>query len=421
MKIAGHCTPRRRIIVGFAIVMMSAAALALSALYALHRIDLTAQGSAGDSQALAAAVRAGVREGYGTVLVMGALGTLLSLASLWFVVTTLGSFLRGIAQSLLAQSGLVHQAARQMASSSQAFAGGASQQAASLEETSASLEELASMTKRNAENAQNARSVSAQARKAADSGSADMQALFAAMATLQTSADDISKILKTIDEIAFQTNLLALNAAVEAARAGNAGLGFAVVADEVRSLAQRAAAAAKETARKIGAVQMNTAQGVAITRQVAQTLSEIATEVRQLDELANEVATASRDQSHGISQVNAAASQMDKVTQANAAASEERASAAEELSVQAQALREAVAGLLTLVGEATPAKRETAPASGGSKHGPALGKKPVPASVGWNGDGYARSAMSASPARQHMITTTLQPSASPKEGGFEGA
>ncbi len=151
---------------------------------------------------------------------------------------------------LEAASTQTNEAAREIGGSSQSLAEGAGEQAASLEETSSSLEELSSMTKRNAENAQKANDLAKQARNAADLGIADMQAMSAAMAAIKGSSDDIAKIIKTIDEIAFQTNILALNAAVEAARAGEAGMGFAVVADEVRNLAQRSAQAAKETAAK---------------------------------------------------------------------------------------------------------------------------------------------------------------------------
>ena len=158
-------------------------------------------------------------------------------------------------------------AAGQVSSASQSLAEGASEQAASLEETSSSLEEMSSMTKRNAENAQKANELAKQARAAADTGVGDMQAMNAAMDAIKASSDDIAKIIKTIDEIAFQTNILALNAAVEAARAGEAGMGFAVVADEVRNLAQRSAQAAKETAAKIEGAVSKTAQGVRDQRQ----------------------------------------------------------------------------------------------------------------------------------------------------------
>jgi methyl-accepting chemotaxis protein len=171
-----------------------------------------------------------------------------------------------------------------------------------------------------------------------------------AMGAIKASSDDIAKIIKTIDEIAFQTNILALNAAVEAARAGEAGMGFAVVADEVRNLAQRSAVAAKETAVKIEGAISRSAQGVQISNKVAQTLNDIVTKARQVDELAAEVAGASREQTQGITQINVAVGQMDKVTQSNAASAEESAAAAQELNAQAVVMKKSVNDLLKLVG-----------------------------------------------------------------------
>ena len=176
------------------------------------------------------------------------------------------------------------------------------------------------------------------------------------MSTIKTSGDDIAKIIKTIDEIAFQTNILALNAAVEAARAGEAGLGFAVVADEVRSLAQRSAHAARDTSAKIAGAIASTSQGVEISAKVAQTLSDILTRARQVDELAAEVAGASHEQSQGIDQVTQAVGQMDQVTQTNAANAEESAAAVEELNAQAAALKHSVTELLALVDGARVSK-----------------------------------------------------------------
>jgi methyl-accepting chemotaxis protein len=232
------------------------------------------------------------------------------------------------------------------------LADGAGEQAASIEETSSSLEELASMTRRNSENAEKSNDLAKQACQAADKGSKDMAAMSSAMGAIKTSSDDIAKIIRTIDEIAFQTNILALNAAVEAARAGEAGMGFAVVADEVRNLAQRSAQAAKETAAKIEDAIGKTNQGVGLSEKVAQALNEIVAKVHEVDDLASEVANASREQSQGITQINTAVGQMDKVTQSNAATAEESAAAAEELNAQAETLKESVHQLMRLVGGA---------------------------------------------------------------------
>ncbi len=258
--------------------------------------------------------------------------------------------IRRVVGQLEAGAAEVTLASNHITTASQTLAEGASEQAASLEETSASLEEMASMTKRNADNARQANELAAQARVAADTGSKDMVAMSEAMQEIKNSSDDIAKIIRTIDEIAFQTNILALNAAVEAARAGEAGMGFAVVADEVRNLAQRSALAAKETAAKIESAIAKTAQGVVINGKVAASLNEIVDKTRQVDTLAAEVASASREQSQGIQQVNIAVTQMDKITQSNAASAEESASAAQELNAQAVSLKEAVNELLRLVG-----------------------------------------------------------------------
>ena len=242
-------------------------------------------------------------------------------------------------------------AANQVSASSQTLAQGASEQAASLEETGASLEEMSSMAQRNAESIRKANDFARQSREAADRGTGDMHAMSAAMEAIKNSSDDIAKIIKTIDEIAFQTNILALNAAVEAARAGEAGMGFAVVADEVRNLAQRSAAAAKETAAKIEGAISRTAQGVGISAKVATMLNEIADKIRHVDELAAEVASASSEQTRGMQQINTAVGQMDKVTQSNAAGAEESAAAAQQLNAQAELMKQAVAELMHLVGQ----------------------------------------------------------------------
>ena len=244
------------------------------------------------------------------------------------------------------------QSARMISENSTHLANGASSQAASLEETSASLEEISSMAKNNAEGAGRAKDLAQQARKAADAGTNDVEAMNQAMAAIKASADGIAKIIKTIDEIAFQTNILALNAAVEAARAGEAGAGFAVVAEEVRALAQRSATAARETAEKIEDSVAKSRHGAEVCAKVAAGLQEITTKSRQVDELVGEIARASSEQTSGIQQVNQAVSQMDKIIQGSAAKAEEGASVAEELIAQSTNLKDCVTQLSQLVGGA---------------------------------------------------------------------
>jgi methyl-accepting chemotaxis protein len=242
------------------------------------------------------------------------------------------------------------ESAAQVSGASQDLASGASQQAASLEETSASLEELTSTTRRNAESAGNARTAASATLASADQGVVQMQAMQASMEGIRAASMEITKILKTIDEIAFQTNILALNAAVEAARAGEAGAGFAVVADEVRSLARRSADAAKETAQRIDDCVSRSQQGATASHDVAARFSSIQGQIRQLNEVVAEIAAASQEQSSGLSEISNALSQIDQITQSNAASAEETASAAEEMNAQAESMSASVRGLETLVG-----------------------------------------------------------------------
>jgi len=237
----------------------------------------------------------------------------------------------------------VSSASNQISTGSQTMAQGASEQASSLEEVSSNLQEMASMTRQNADNSKEAKSISDTARQGVNQGVESMNRLSQAIDKIKASSDETSKIVKTIDEIAFQTNLLALNAAVEAARAGDVGKGFAVVAEEVRNLAMRSAEAAKDTARLIEESVQNADNGVDINQEVMKNLTEINSQVNKVGEMMAEVAAASAQQNEGIDQINMAVDQMNQVTQQNAANSEESASAAEELSSQAEEMHTLVA------------------------------------------------------------------------------
>ena len=283
------------------------------------------------------------------VLTFSICGVVLGLVGAFLIIRSVNGPIRALTTRLTGGAEQTASASGQVTSASQSMAEGSSRQAAALEESSASLEEMAGMTRKNAENAQSAKTLANQTRVAADAGSVDMKEMKTAMSAIQASSTEVSKIIKTIDEIAFQTNLLALNAAVEAARAGEAGLGFAVVADEVRSLAQRSVQAARETAQKISDSTAKSEQGAKISEKVAKSLDEITAKARQVDELIAEIAVASQEQSQGIDQVSRAVSDMDRVTQANAATAEETSAAASELDNQTTQQKAIIRELIQMV------------------------------------------------------------------------
>ena len=342
------------------------------------------------------------------------LAVVIGVAVAFYMTRSIAGPIKSVASALLAGADQTTAASGEVSSSSQTLAEGASEQAASLEETSASLEEISSMTKRNAESATQAKDLAGQTRAAADTGAADMEEMKRAMDAIKGSSDDISKIIKTIDEIAFQTNILALNAAVEAARAGEAGMGFAVVAEEVRNLAQRSAQSAKETAGKIEDSVKKSEHGVQICGKVAQSLSEIVGKARQVDTLVGEIAQASKEQTQGIEQVNTAVSQMDKVTQSNAAGAEETAAAAEELSAQAIVLQDSVTELLALVDGANNA----GPRAARPAHAAKAATKPVRSTA----PGVVRPAiLGHAPARvQEKLSFAAAPAKAPSNGHHNG-
>ena len=291
--------------------------------------------------------------------------------------------IRLLAGSLMEGSNQTAAAAGLVAAGSRSLADGAIEQAASLQEGSDSLRQMSELTRRNVQAVAQVRDLGSQARLAGDAAARDMQAMAEAMDAIKTSSDQIAKIVKTIDEIAFQTSILALNAAVEAARSGEAGAGFAVVASEVRNLAHRSAQAAKETAAKIEDSVRKCAHGVEITDQVARSIRDIVERSRDVDRLAGELASASREQDAGIHRVDETVRRVDEITQGNAATAEESASAAEELTAQAQSLRSTVNILVQLVdGNESSTLRDAIPmtsASGSHPRAqtPAAGPRPV--------------------------------------------
>jgi methyl-accepting chemotaxis protein len=239
-------------------------------------------------------------------------------------------------------TGEVSSASLQISEGSLKLAEGANIQAASIEQISASLEEMTSMTSQNADNALQAKNLANSATDSAAKGDEQMAIMKEAIDAIKKSSDETARIVKTIDEISFQTNMLALNAAVEAARAGDAGKGFAVVAEEVRSLAQRSAEAAKNTAVLIEGSGKNVDKGVKLTDDVQNILREITEGNNKVNDLIAEISAASTEQADGVAQVTTAVDGMNKVTQENAASSEESSAAATQLNGQVAQLRDLV-------------------------------------------------------------------------------
>ncbi len=244
-----------------------------------------------------------------------------------------------IISEVMETSNRVKTGATELSASSQSLANGTTEQAASLEEASSSINEIDSQTKANNENAEKALQLTDQTNRIVENANLQMQQMLTSINSINKTSTDVSKIIKVIDEIAFQTNLLALNAAVEAARAGKYGKGFAVVAEEVRNLAARSAEAARNSTELIENSGKEVEKGVDNAGKTAEILAKIDESVVQVNEIVNNIADASRKQNLAIEEINHGLNQVNKVVQQNSSISEETASASDELSAQADSLQ----------------------------------------------------------------------------------
>jgi methyl-accepting chemotaxis protein len=313
-------------------------------LYPCRTVGWTVLAAAPTGEVLAAANRMTI---VNLILLVGGVAILMALLIL--VVRSVVGPITRISGGLDAGADQVASASSEVATTSQSLADGAAQQASAIEETSSSLEEMSSMTKRNAENAGAAKELMAETRAIVSKVNDHMIGMASAIQEVTKTSEETSKIVKTIDEIAFQTNLLALNAAVEAARAGEAGAGFAVVAEEVRNLAMRAADAARNTTVLIENTIKVVRKSSELTTQTQEIFKENVEIAGKVGSLVDEIASASQEQSQGIDQINKAVSAMDKVVQDTAASAEESAAAAEELSSQAATMKGMVLDVSSLI------------------------------------------------------------------------
>jgi methyl-accepting chemotaxis protein/methyl-accepting chemotaxis protein-1 (serine sensor receptor) len=257
--------------------------------------------------------------------------------------------LHTISQELLEGASRVRSASGQLEEASQAIAAGAVQQAATVEETSASTVEINSMTQSNADNAKSAAALMEEASGGVTQANRKLEEMVTSMREITQSSDRIGKIIKVIDELAFQTNVLALNAAVEAARAGEAGLGFAVVADEVRNLAQKSAQAAKDTASLIEDSMSRSQQGSGRLQEVGSAIAQITESSDAVKALIQQVSGGTEEQAKGIEQISAAVQQMEQVVQIAAQKAQENELSTADLRRQSETLEGIVTRLTAII------------------------------------------------------------------------
>ncbi|MFN8058468.1 MAG: methyl-accepting chemotaxis protein [Vicinamibacterales bacterium] len=267
--------------------------------------------------------------------------------------------IRGTTRQLLDGVDEVAAASSQVANTAQMLSQGASQQAAWLEQTSATMQEMASMTQANADATGKASNLMSDVSQLVARSHQVLGGMVATMTDINESSQRVSRIIKTIDEIAFQTNILALNAAVEAARAGEAGMGFAVVADEVRNLAQRSAQAARDTASLIEESVQKTNEGSSRVSQVGEAIEAIARAIPDAKNLIDEVSASSSEQSRGVRQVTESIRDMEHRTQNTTSSAQQSAASSEELSAQAECSRDLLHKLAALVSQSSEAAADT--------------------------------------------------------------
>lgn len=305
--------------------------------------------------------------------------------------------LRRLGAEIFAAATQLSESAGRLVSGSRALAQGASEQAASLEQSSSSAAEITAITRKNTENTRAVAGLMSRTAQLVDGANHNLEEMVRSMKEIDNSSDKISRIIKVIDEIAFQTNILALNAAVEAARAGEAGMGFAVVAEEVRNLAQRSAQAARDTAALIEESISKSQEGSQKLQQVAGSINQITGSAAEVKTLVDEVEAGSQEQARGIELIAAAVAQMEHGTQRSAAGADRNAGETEQLAAQTQLLYEKLQRLRRRLGEGGVRSR--------SAH------RPVPAIVPQGSDAHAAGGNSAALVRleESLAAATVKP------------